>query len=293
MRVSPPVSEGLRVVISCGVHGNETAPIEIVDQLLMEIENGDLLVKQELLFILGNPPAVNSETRFVEENLNRLFSGKHDDSTSLESIRAAKLESYVEAFYVENNRESEQRLHYDLHTAIRGSEFTKFCVYPFLHKRRWSEPQLAFLEHCGIQAVLLSNQPANTFSHFTSHTFGAHAFTVELGKARKFGENKLADFEDAIKGLRALINGQEKFSNTLKNMKVFRVVEEVIKRSENFKLHFTDDAKNFSEFKKGALLASDDAYEYRTKQDGERFVFPIINVPIGQRAMLVVAPTKL
>ena len=71
------------------------------------------------------------------------------------------------------------------------------------------------------------------------------------------------------------------------------MVEEVIKRSEHFKLHFPDDAKNFTAFAKGSVLASDIDYEYRTQQNGERFVFPITNVPIGQRAMLIVAPTTL
>lgn len=294
LRVSPAKSDGgSRIVISCGIHGNETAPIEIVEQLLEEIISGDLVVKEQLLFILGNPSATNAQTRFVEENLNRLFSGKHLESESLESARAAQLESHVQAFYEQDAEPSQQRLHYDLHTSIRGSQFNKFCVYPFLHKRQWSVSQLAFLESCGIEAVLLSNQAANTFSHYTSHTFGAHAFTLELGKARRFGENNLSDFEDAAAGLRRVIGGQEQFNSKLKSMKIFRVVEEVIKRSERFKLHFADDAKNFTEFKKGALLASDQDYEYRTKQDGERFVFPIINVPVGQRAMLVVAPTEL
>jgi len=58
----------------------------------------------------------------------------------------------------------EPRLHYDLHTAIRSSEIEKFAVYPYLHTRSWSKQQLAFLESCDIEAVLLSNQPAGTFS---------------------------------------------------------------------------------------------------------------------------------
>ncbi len=290
LRVRPSTTAQYRVVISSGIHGNETAPMEIVDQLVTEIEQGALEVKNELLFIIGNPLAVNAESRFVEENLNRLFSGKHLNSKSIEAPRAAQLERVVDAFFFEGD---EPRLHYDLHTAIRGSQIEKFAVYPYLHSRDWSRYQLGFLEQCGIEAVLFSNQPSGTFSYFSSHEYGADAFTIELGKVRKFGDNNMQSFVAILRGLRSLIAGESKFTEAPERIKLFSVVEEVIKRTEAFKLHIGDDAKNFTEFEQGALLASDQGYEYRTRQDGERFVFPIANVPCGQRAMLVVAPAEL
>jgi len=103
----------------------------------------------------------------------------------------------------------------------------------------------------------------------------------------------MSKFEAATQALRELIEAKQAFNSEPKNIKVFEVVEEVIKRSDDFKLHIADDAKNFTAFPKGSILASDQDYQYITKQDGERFVFPITNVPIGQRAMLIVAPTIL
>ena len=290
LQVTPASKGQYRIVISCGIHGNETAPIEMLEQLFSEIKSGALKAHNPLLLIIGNPPAANNASRFIDENLNRLFSGKHADSSSLEAQRAQVIEGYVAEFYRQGD---ESRLHYDLHTAIRGSEFEKFAVYPYLHDRIWSKPQIAFLEQCGLQAILLSNKSAGTFSYFTSNEFGADSFTVELGKVRKFGQNDMSKFEAALEGLRGLISGQQSFNDAPTNIQVFSVVEEVIKRSEHFKLHFPDDAKNFTAFAKGSVLASDIDYEYRTQQNGERFVFPITNVPIGQRAMLIVAPTTL
>ncbi len=290
LRVRPLSGGHYRVLISCGIHGNETAPMEMVDQLFAEIKSGELAVNNELLFIIGNPPAANKAKRFVDENLNRLFSGKHQGSTTQEAARARRIEQVTSAYFAEG---SEPRLHYDLHTAIRGSQFEKFAVYPYLHKRHWSTPQIGFLERCGLGAVLLSNQPSGTFSYFTSHQFGADAFTVELGKVEKFGDNDMTKFADAMQGLRGLVDASERFESEPRSIQVFEVVEEVIKRSDNFKLHFADDANNFTEFAKGAVLATDIDYEYKTQRDGERFVFPITNVPIGQRAMLVVAPTSI
>lgn len=288
--VSPVKKGDYRIVISCGIHGNETAPIEMVEQLFGEISSGRLSVSHELLLVIGNPPAANQAKRFIDENLNRLFSGKHEASANQESTRAKLIEGIVDQFYRQGD---EPRLHYDLHTAIRGSELEKFAVYPYIHNRAWSKAQIAFLERCGVDAILLSNKPAGTFSYFTSHHYDADSFTVELGKVRKFGDNDMRNFDAALQGLSGLISGKEHFLSEPKDIQVFSVVEEVIKRSEAFKLHFADDAKNFTVFPKGSLLASDQGYEYRTKQDGERFVFPITNVPIGQRAMLVVAPTIL
>ena len=292
-----------KLVISSGIHGNETAPMEIVDALISSIYGGQLKVRTPVLFIIGNPLAAKEQVRFVDDNLNRLFDGHHQNYSSPEAARAKLLEKVVSDFYstdfystefdpTDLNQEG-VRLHYDLHTAIRGSELEKFAVYPYLGDRSWNKSQIGFLEQCGIEGMLLSNQPAGTFSYFTSHRFGAHSFTIELGKVRKFGENDMRKFDAMDQGLRRIISGVEGFDNALRSMKLFSVVEEVIKRSDALQLHIADDAKNFTEFPVNSLLASDIDYEYRTQVDGERFVFPIKNVPCGQRAMLVVAPTRL
>ena len=292
-----------KLVISSGIHGNETAPMEIVDGLISSIYDGQLKVRTPVLFIIGNPLAAKEQVRFVDDNLNRLFDGQHRDYNSPEAARAKLLEEVVSDFYSTDTFSTDtfskdlgptgMRLHYDLHTAIRGSELEKFAVYPYLNDRSWNKLQIGFLEQCGIEGVLLSNQPAGTFSYFTSHRFGAHSFTIELGKVRKFGENDMSKFDAMDQGLRKIISGAEGFNNEVRSIKLFSVVEEVIKRSDALQLHIADDAKNFTEFPVNSLLASDVDYEYRTRVDGERFVFPIKNVPCGQRAMLVVAPTKL
>ena len=279
-----------RVLISCGVHGNETAPIEMVETIFNEIKSSNLAVENELLLIIGNPPAINRAERFVDENLNRLFSGEHTGSDSQEAVRARLIEMHVEQFFSEGE---EPRLHYDLHTAIRGSQFEKFAVYPYLHNRTWSKPQIAFLERCGLGAVLLSSQPSGTFSYYTSNRFGVDSFTIELGKVAKFGDNDMRKFSDAMQGLRDVISGRECFQAEAKSIKIFTVVEEVMKRSNELKFHFPEDAKNFTEFPKGSVLVSDQAYKYKTQCDGERFVFPIINVPVGQRAVLIVKPISI
>ena len=50
---------------------------------------------------------------------------------------------------------------------------------------------------------------------------------------------------------------------------------------------------NFTDFPVGTLLSEDGEQQYRTKQVGESIVFPNANVANGERAGLLVVPTKL
>ena len=190
---------GKDIVLSCGVHGNETAPIEICDEYVQQILTGQIQLKHRVLFLFGNLPSMDIAERFVEENMNRLFSGAHSQGPGLinaERHRAKILEQVVADFYLQvADAASRYRCHYDLHTAIRGSKNEKFAVYPFQHGKPRKPEQLQLMLACGVNTILLSESPTTTFSYFSSNEFGADAFTVELGKVRPFGENDMSRFQ--------------------------------------------------------------------------------------------------
>lgn len=284
------------IVLSCGVHGNETAPIEMCDDWVKSILTGRLEVTHRVLFLFGNLPAMDIAKRFVEENMNRLFSGAHSEGegcNNIERQRAKALEEAINQFFA-HAQADEQKFHYDLHTAIRSSKNEKFAVYPYLHERRYSKGQLAFLAACGVKTILLSENPTTTFSYFSSRQHGAHAFTVELGKVRPFGENDMSRFAQAKEAITSLIS-REDFSPqmSMDELDIFRVNQVVLKNADDFTLHFDDDTPNFTDFTKGTVLASESGKTYVAQQDGEAIVFPNADVAIGQRAMLTVVPTKL
>lgn len=304
------------IVLSSAIHGNETAPIEICNDLIKQIILGGLHLEHRVLFIFGNPASINIGQRFVEENLNRLFSSKPFSSKAFsnshsieqnqdeelinkERYRALLLENTVANFFNHEKATSKQnqneRFHYDLHTAIRGSKNDKFAVYPFRHNKPWVKAQLQFMLACGVNTILFSNSPTTTFSYFSSNEFNAHAFTVELGKVMPFGENNIANFASVKTSLTALISGKPlSLKPYNKDDFSFFEIDQIIDRQhENFKLNFADDVENFTDFPIGTILAYDGEHEIKTRKQGEAIIFPNANVAIGQRALLTVIPVDV
>lgn len=308
------------IVYSCGIHGNETAPIEICEQLVKALLTQQRAVAHRLLIIFGNLPAMDIAERFVEENMNRLFDGEHsnpDVPSNPERVRACLLEQCVREFFVDvsltggETRKTKagneagsvegmpvgkrERYHYDLHTAIRDSKNEKFAVYPFTHGRPRKPSQVTFMGMCGVKTILLSDSPTTTFSYFSCKHFEADAFTVELGKVRPFGENDMSRFEEARK---TLVNFATDLDFNLTDYRseeflIYKINQIVNRTKENFSLNFGDDTPNFMDFPKGYVLAQEPGAQYIAQQDGEAIVFPNAKVAIGQRALLTVIPCEL
>ncbi|TWX54596.1 succinylglutamate desuccinylase [Colwellia hornerae] len=294
------------IVLSSAVHGNETAPIEICAELIKKLILGELACTERVLFIIGNPASINISERFIEENMNRLFSGGHSADQgqgagliNKERHRALLLENTVRDFFEQGQSllsgTERERCHYDLHTAIRASKNDKFAVYPFRHGKAWKKSQLQFMYACGVSTILLSHSPTTTFSYFSSNEFNADAFTVELGKVMPFGENDMTKFEQVKETLTRLISGQDLLLKDYdeNDFSIYEIYQTINRQGENFALNFSDNVENFTDFPKGTVLAVDDGNEIKTDKDGEAIIFPNANVAIGQRALLTVIPTSI
>ena len=297
--VFEPVGSGTKdIVLSSAVHGNETAPIEICNELIKELLEETIEAKHRIMFLIGNPDAIHNGTRFVEENMNRLFSGAHSKGEGLvnhERIRAKRLEEYVERFYLSQTG-SRHRIHYDLHTAIRASKHEKFAIYPYRGDKPYSAEQIMFLAACGVDTMLFHHEPTTTFSYFSSHNFAADAFTVELGKVRPFGHNDMTRFAATREMLTRLITGTglelEEFDETKLNL--YQVCRVINKNFEDFEFTFANDVENFSAFPKGHVLANEGGEQVKVEHQQEAIVFPNANIPVGNRAvMMLIKPDNL
>ena len=273
-------------MFSAAIHGNETAPVELIGELLAQIEAGVLDLGAPVLVILGNLPALRQAKRFVSTNLNRLFERGLNLSGD-EPARARELMSQVDAFYQRHARLP--ALHYDLHTAIRESLYPRFVVEPFAASTT-SQEQWPWLAGADMQAVLHQHQHSWTFSHYSKHYHGAQAFTFELGRVAPFGANDLASLQPMLKLLAALAGGQQPLSAPVDQMVFFQVKQEIMRQSTDFTLRFDDDIPNFTAFPSGTLLAQDGPHAIKVGEEPLHVVFPNANVEIGARAALLVAP---
>ncbi|CAM2166339.1 succinylglutamate desuccinylase [Burkholderia latens] len=282
------------VLVSAGVHGDETAPIELLSTLVHDIAAGTLPLACRLLVVLGNVPAMRAGTRYLDDDLNRLFGGRHAQvPASREAPRAAQLEDAAAAFFAAAPAGS-ARWHIDMHTAIRASVFEQFALLP----HTGSPPTRAMVEWLGdarIAAVLLHTAKGNTYSHFTAEHCGALACTLELGKVRPFGQNDLSRFAPADRAVRKLVSGNRgdaaEEGDRPPLPRVFTVIDQITKRSDALELFVAADVANFTAFPRGTVLAQDGEYRYTVKHDEERIVFPNPAVKPGLRAGLLVVDT--
>lgn len=288
-------AQAFDLVLSCAVHGDETAPIEICDELIEAIRSGELQLKSRVMFLIANPAAINIGKRFVEENMNRLFSGAHSKGEGLvnrERVRAKAIEGYVGKFFTSAPAGERQRMHYDMHTAIRDSKHEKFAVYPFTNGAPYKKQQLQLLQQLDVPVVLLHDGPTTTFSYFSVNEFGADAFTLELGKVKPFGENDMQRFAKTKQQLIELLTAGPVVEGELQaeSLQIYKVLRSINRNHENFSLHFPDNVANFTAFKKGEVLATDGENPVHAEVDGEAVIFPNAKVAIGQRALLTVTP---
>ncbi len=276
------------IIISAGIHGDETAPMELVDQLVNDILNGDFQPLSRCLLILGHPLATNQHTRFVTENLNRLFN-ESDRTETIETQIAEKLKVHVKSFYKDTPVST--RWHFDLHCAIRASQHFTFAVSPHVEHPVRSREMFEFLESAQIEALLLSNSPTSTFSWHSAHFYCAQSLTMELGRVSKLGSNDLGLISGFDQSLRALLL-ETSMPEVQNKMTVYAVNRTIIKNHPEFSFTFANDVANFTRFNKGELLGFDNDILLYTEEQGEAIVFPNPEVALGQRAVVMVLETS-
>ncbi|MGQ9374569.1 succinylglutamate desuccinylase [Acinetobacter tandoii] len=279
------------IVLSAGVHGNETAPIELLAQLSQDIFAGALQLKVKLMLILGNPVAIRSGQRYVENDMNRMFCGAHQQfSETFEAKRVAELEQLVADFF-QSSPAQVKRYHYDLHTAIRPSLLPTFALFPY-QTHGYDAVMLACLSAAELDALVYHNAAGRTFTHYTSSIFQAASSTLELGHAKPFGQNDLSSFSAINQVLRSVVTEQALPARQKSAIKNFRVVDSIIKTEDDFQLNLADSAPNFSMFQSDAVIALQQGKPYVIAPEQVWILFPNTQVKKGLRAGLILTELR-
>lgn len=217
------------MILSAGIHGNETKGLEVIDRLLQLILKGKAKPNQPILMIMGNPPAILQQTRELAKNLNRMFK-PHSSFECYEQKRALLLMDIVKRF--NNVFSGADIVHWDLHSTIRENLIDKFILTQSLFND-WP------LLKMGVGAVLKQTSSAATFSAFSA-SLGIKSATLELGQSKPFGQNDVANEVSVISQF--LVDEIKDY----KSPPIYKVVGEIIKKSKSFEFNSQANLLNFA-----------------------------------------------
>ena len=276
------------VLVSVGMHGDETGPIEMLAQLLEQLAQTPQALACDLMVVVGNIAAITQGKRFIDADLNRMFQANRGDlQTAQESARADVILRSTADFFAGENQE---RWHLDLHTAIRPSVYPTFAIVPELIADKKKTALLDWLDEAGIGAIIMNPKSAGTYSYCTAEKFGAAGATVELGRIGVLGRNDASVLAESKAALNRLLRGEQAVRGMAVKSRphIFHLAQEIIKLSADFKMAFGSATQNFTRMEAGAVIATDGDVVYRVRHAEEFVVFPNPEVRVGQRAGLMV-----
>lgn len=269
------------LIVSAGVHGDETAPAAIVEQLCQDLEQRRLIPRRACLLILANPPALLERKRFLRVNMNRLF-GAPVRPPGYEGQRSLTLEQHCREFAELYGI----GWHLDLHATIKPSLHEHFALMPAC-VRDYDDSWAPLLAAHGVSALVKQKSPAHTFSHFTCAQLGYESFTLECGAVG-------ADAQ-TLKGvltplLRALLEDAPFSQRPAAALQRYRVIQDLRKTSADFRFLVDERCANFTRFAAGTPLAQDGDHCIDVPRDDCALLFANSAVPVGDRAGLLLQP---
>ncbi|KQZ46146.1 succinylglutamate desuccinylase [Massilia sp. Root1485] len=284
VKAATPSAARAAVLLSVGVHGDETGPIEMAAYAIEALSRTPSALAVDLMLCVGNIDAIAAGKRFIDADLNRMFRDQRGDlAGTFEAGRADTLIAATAAFF---DGSGPRRWHLDLHTAIRGSRYPRFAIVPELIADGPRRALIAWLGLGGIEAVIMNPASAGTYSYWTAERHGAAGTTVELGRIGTLGQNDLSQFAAMASALHGLLRGQAQAGGN--QPIVFNTAQSITKLSDAFTMSFGRDTENFTPLKKGDVIARDGDTVYTVQHDEECVVFPNPDVRVGLRAGIMV-----
>jgi succinylglutamate desuccinylase len=275
------------VLVSVGVHGDETGPIEVVAHVLDALSQAPSTLAVDLMVCVGNIDAIAAGKRFIDADLNRMFRAQRGSLAS--AAEAARADTMIDATAAFFAGAGPVRWHLDLHTAIRPSVYPTFAIVPDLIANERKAALVGWLGQAAIGAIVMNPTSAGTYSYYCAEHHGAAASTVELGRVGTLGQNDLTLFADVGAALDGLLRARPADAAPARAQpQVFKVAQEIIKLSDGFRMAFDRSTQNFTALAAGEVIATDGDTVYRVGPAEELVVFPNPDVRVGLRAGLMV-----
>ncbi|HVL02429.1 MAG TPA: succinylglutamate desuccinylase [Dongiaceae bacterium] len=273
------------LILSCGVHGDELAPVQVLQQLLDELKARTLPLARPCLLIFANLLALEEKRRYLKHNLNRLF-GSSQRVPGYEGERVRTLEQHCRDFADMHG----PGWHLDLHATIKPSRHPHFALQPYNpepgstpYDPRWP----ATLAQAGFTALVQQNAHAPTFANFSCNKLGYASFTLECGDIAGSGTSAAAPLDRL---LRQLLTGPDLPGGNA-HLQTYQVAVDLIKQTSDFQFLVDEKGENFATFPAGTPIARNGNSLVETPTDGCALLFANSQVPVGDRAGLLLAPT--
>ena len=271
----------LPLILSAGVHGDETAPVQVLEWLQSQLLERTLIPQRPVLLIVANLPALLNGKRFMQTNMNRLF-GAPVRPPGHETKRSLALEQHCRDFADLHG----VGWHLDLHSTIKPSHHAHFALMPAC-ERHYDDAWAPLFASHGLTALVRQQSPAYTFSNFTCTKLGFESFTLECGAVR----GSSADVPDVLKPLLLALLQEAPFAQPGNaTLQRYRVAIDLVKRSEQFRFLVDEQCDNFTVFPKDMPLAQDGDTMVSAPCDACALLFANSQVPVGDRAGLVLTP---
>jgi len=262
----------IRKLITVCIHGDEICGLSAVNELIEEefFQKSLDFENERVTIILGNPSAVKCNKRFLDINLNRIFTEQFLQNKMKTDFIANELYEVTRLEEIAN--EIEQCDEYlDLHSTSAPS-FPFAIVTPEIKSEIIAKSfPVKFILHNIVNVIV-----GTTLEH--AHNNGKVGICVECGQ-----HNERTSVEVAKKTIKSFVSKVE-VDTTLSKEVLFVDKAEILHKG--FK--FVVDAKAFDKIKYNELIATDDVVgEMRCPyEQGAFLIMPIANPVEGEEAWL-------
>ena len=137
--------DGPTILFFGGIHGNEDSGVKALEKLFSELDSHRDKLKGNVFAIRGNIPALEEERRFLENDLNRIWTSRGIDSITTKEV---------------SERNSEEDELVELHSIISDILSTYSPPYYFIDYHTTSSPTLPFIT---INDALINRKFARLF----------------------------------------------------------------------------------------------------------------------------------
>ena len=267
---------GNHTIIMGGIHGNETTGIEIVKKLnkiLENILNNKISFSGKITTIIANQDAAKENQRYIDEDLNRLWS---DSKINQIQNKTKSLLNNEEKILLEiKTHLSQADILIDLHATRKPSDPFIFC--------QKSNQHFDLANFFSIQKVvtLKANSGIESMENCTDNYVdknGGVGITVETGWKEDLSKIDIF-FEDIIEllknkndfksNLNLITNTQNirKKTNLKAGQKkqIYEIEKEI--QSQKKDLKYSSNIHSFKNFSKGNKIAQDSEKEYFAESD--------------------------